>query len=206
MSRSGRQSPGGSRAVTPEEVELWDHATRALKPIKAKQRVGAAASADQPAARAPAAAASRKAVAPVDLKQAPLASPRTKVSKSPPLAEFDRRAVRRITAGKAEIEARIDLHGDRQKEARARLRAFLLDNHAKGRRTVLVITGKGEEQERGDHLGDALGQSRRGVLRRSVPLWLEEPDMRAIVVSYTAAGIRHGGEGALYIQLRRSRD
>jgi DNA-nicking Smr family endonuclease len=36
-----------------------------------------------------------------------------------------------------------------------------------------------------------------------VPMWLAEPDMRALVVSYTTAHARHGGEGALYIQLRR---
>jgi DNA-nicking Smr family endonuclease len=41
------------------------------------------------------------------------------------------------------------------------------------------------------------------VLRRNVPGWLEEPDLRAIVLSYTQAGIRHGGAGALYVQLRK---
>ena len=42
----------------------------------------------------------------------------------------------------------------------------------------------------------------RGVLKRNVPRWLEEPDVRSIVVSYTTAAIRHGGEGALYVHLR----
>jgi DNA-nicking Smr family endonuclease len=44
------------------------------------------------------------------------------------------------------------------------------------------------------------------VLRRSVPQWLEDPEFRAIVLGYSAAGVRHGGEGALYIRLRRARD
>ena len=66
---------------------------------------------------------------------------------------------------------------------------------------VLVITGKGA-----DGLGDWPTHGRqRGVLRRVVPLWLEEPELRGIVIGYAAAGVRHGGEGALYIRLRRAR-
>jgi DNA-nicking Smr family endonuclease len=44
------------------------------------------------------------------------------------------------------------------------------------------------------------------VLRRSVPQWLDEPEFRAIVVGYAAAGARHGGEGALSIRLRKARE
>jgi DNA-nicking Smr family endonuclease len=39
-------------------------------------------------------------------------------------------------------------------------------------------------------------------LKRNVPRWLDEPDMRAIVVSFTTAAIQHGGEGAIYVHLR----
>ena len=97
---------------------------------------------------------------------------------------------------------RLDLHGLRQRDAHARLRAFLLEAHADGLRTVLVITGKGGE-EQPDRLGDLAGERQRGVLRRNVPHWLEEPELRAIVLSFTLAGVRHGGAGALYVQLRK---
>jgi len=43
------------------------------------------------------------------------------------------------------------------------------------------------------------------VLKRNVPRWLDEPDLRPLVVSYTTAAIHHGGEGALYIHLRKFR-
>ena len=56
-----------------------------------------------------------------------------------------------------------------------------------------------------DGLGDLLGERQRGVLRRSVPHWLEEPDLRAVVLGYTQAAVRHGGAGALYVQLRERR-
>jgi DNA-nicking Smr family endonuclease len=41
------------------------------------------------------------------------------------------------------------------------------------------------------------------VLKRNVPRWLAEPELAAIVVGYTEAAVRHGGAGALYVQLRR---
>jgi DNA-nicking Smr family endonuclease len=45
-----------------------------------------------------------------------------------------------------------------------------------------------------------------GVLRRQVPHWLALPDFRALLIGFEQAAIRHGGEGALYLRLRRSRD
>jgi len=71
---------------------------------------------------------------------------------------------------------------------------------------LLVITGKGGEVETRDHLARILGEPERGVLRRSVPQWLEEPEFRAIVLSYTTASVRHGGDGALYVRLRKMRE
>ena len=118
------------------------------------------------------------------------------------MADFDRRQARRIATGKAEVEARIDLHGLRQRDAHARLRAFLFDAHARGLKTVLVITGKGGS-EAADAARDLADDRQRGVLRRSVPLWLREHDVQSIVVSFTQAGARHGGAGALYVRLRR---
>jgi DNA-nicking Smr family endonuclease len=116
------------------------------------------------------------------------------------LAALERRQARRLRSGQVEIEARLDLHGMRQSDAHAALRRFLLACHARGVRWALVITGKGATAR-----GGASGEHERGVLRRNVPRWLAEPELRAIVISYTAAAAPHGGEGALYVQLRRRR-
>ncbi len=70
---------------------------------------------------------------------------------------------------------------------------------------MLVITGKGGE-EPADGFGALLGERQRGVIRRNVPHWLEEPDLRAVVLSYTQASPRHGGAGALYVRLRKARE
>lgn len=124
-----------------------------------------------------------------------------------PLADFDRKAVRRIRSGRIEIEARMDLHGMRQDEAYAALRGFLNSCHARGLRWVLIITGKGRVSLDGDRELVTAGHltAGRGVLRRSVPRWLAEPELRPIIVSYTTAATHHGGEGALYVQLRGRR-
>ena len=204
MSKAGQKPGGGRRAITADEADLWQELTRGLDPLKAKPRVGSGPVAD------PAVAAEKRAPAPSKGKPRsapppPSAKPKAAPKPPAPLADFDRRKVRQIASGKVEVDARIDLHGARQRDAHVRLRAFLLGAHAKGHKTVLVITGKGGEAEPADNLGALLGERQRGVLRRSVPQWLEEPDLRAIVLSYTQAGIRHGGAGALYVQLRKAR-
>lgn len=120
---------------------------------------------------------------------------------TPPLADFEHRHRRKLARNVEAIDARLDLHGMRQREAHGALRAFLFASAARGHRYVLVITGKGVRAEI-ERTRD-FTQEERGVLRRLVPQWLAEPEFRAIVLSYTAASVRHGGEGALYVRLRK---
>jgi DNA-nicking Smr family endonuclease len=214
MSRSAGGKPGkGGRQVTPDEAELWRQLAHSVDKVRIKPRVtthegGTGAPAPPPAAPQRAVTAQRRA-APAP-PQARAASP----PQAPPPAAFDRRTLRQVAAGKVAIDATLDLHGLHQDTAHRRLRAFLVSSQAKGHRMVLVITGKGSgvrplaseprsERERG---GEGSDPKLRGVLRRSVPQWLEEPEFSAVVLSYAAAGVRHGGEGALYIRLRKARD
>lgn len=198
---AGKRGAGAS--LTAEERALWEHAARDLKPLKTKKpRV-------QGAEPEPVAAPSRRAPHPEKPAAhkpvvAPSPAPPAKKTTPPPLAALDRRKARHIGSGRIEVEARIDLHGMRQSEAHQALRRFLMSSHAQGRRWVLVITGKGASQRRrGETDAYGYGEEERGVLRRNVPRWLAEPELRAIVVGFTEAAARHGGEGALYVQLRR---
>ena len=202
MTRDGGKSGRTGRHVTPEEAELWERLKHSLQKVKGKPRVPAhaIAPAAPPAAQAPSRPEKpRPGLSPKASAPAPKAPPVA------PLADFNRRALRQVASGKVTIDARLDLHGLGRHEARARLRAFLLGSQAKGNKVVLVITGKGGEAEVTDHLARMLGRPERGVLRRSVPEWLEEHEFRTIVLSYTAAGVRHGGDGALYVGLRKAR-
>jgi DNA-nicking Smr family endonuclease len=101
----------------------------------------------------------------------------------------------RIARGAEAIDARIDLHGRTQSEAHGVLLSFLRRVQADGARTVLVITGKGGRDQGGE----------RGVLRRQVPLWLMLPEFRLYVIGVEDAHVGHGGEGALYVRVRRAR-
>jgi DNA-nicking Smr family endonuclease len=83
-----------------------------------------------------------------------------------------------------------------QDRAHRALLSFLRRAQADGARVVLVITGKGAR-------GPA---SEPGVLRRAVPQWLALPEFRSLVVGYEIAHVTHGGEGALYVRVRRGRN
>jgi len=208
MARKVSTSAPRARSVTPEEAEVWRDATRTLEPLRGKPRTGTAR------AEAPASGAARASAPPVGQRASArtgelageLAGERVgPATPTPPrcLPGFDRRRARAIAAGRRAIGARLDLHGADQRAARTLLAAFLHEAQASGHTTVLVITGKGTGSEPPDRLARLLGMSARGVLREMVPLWLAEPDLRDLVVSFTAAGARHGGTGALYVQLRK---
>ena len=114
--------------------------------------------------------------------------------KSPIVVQrLDEPTLDKLSKGRLPIEGRVDLHGLRQDEAYSLLHSFLLRAQAGGIRYVLVITGKGSSSG-----GD-------GVLRRSVPAWLATPAFRGIVSSHDHAARHHGGGGALYVRLRRTR-
>jgi DNA-nicking Smr family endonuclease len=114
----------------------------------------------------------------------------------PPLAKLDRRTRQKVARGRVEIDGRIDLHGMRQEEAREELSRFLHRAQARGQSLVLVITGKGTSA--------AVG-AERGALRRAVPLWLAMPALRPLVIGFEEAAPAHGGAGALYVRIRKSR-
>lgn len=127
-------------------------------------------------------------------KTEPTVLPQRSEKRAPPsLSPLDRRVKQRVARGKEPIEGRLDLHGFTQSEAHGELLRFLRAKAARGARMVLVITGKGR------------GDGERGVLKRQVPLWLGLPEFRALVVGFEDAHITHGGEGALYVRLRRQR-
>jgi DNA-nicking Smr family endonuclease len=110
---------------------------------------------------------------------------------------LDRRQALRLRRGQLAIEARLDLHGMTQVEAHRALAGFVARSHAAGKRVLLVVTGKGTRQ------GDDGSPS--GVLRRTVPRWLAEPALRPLVLATASAVRRDGGDGALYLLLRRIR-
>jgi DNA-nicking Smr family endonuclease len=195
MSKPGPKS--SRRGILSEEDEdLWELVAQSLEPVRRKERVRGALEPAKPRETRQAELSQGGLHPPV--KPRPIAL-RPPARSGAPLAGIDWRQARKLAAGRVEIEARLDLHGMRQREAHSALRRFLLACHERGLRNILVITGKGSAP----HCADIWDQRDQGILKQSVPRWLAEPELRSIVVGYAPAHPRHGGEGALYLQLRR---
>jgi DNA-nicking Smr family endonuclease len=165
---------------------LWQGVTRSIAPLRWPLRPESAQPAAAPAAKqqpklppTPSSLAGVKAAA----RPAP----------QPALAPLGRRLRKRVARGAQSIDGRLDLHGLTQAEAHNALAGFLRAAQARGAGIVLVITGK----------GDPHGE--RGVLKRQVPMWLRLPELRGMIAGFESAGIGHGGEGALYVRLRKGR-
>ena len=195
----------GGGGISSEDAALWEHVTRGIERSGLRKRVRSQLD-DAPVTEpGPEVRPTRSAPVIPPPKSRPVPAPpaRPAPSKTPPVTSLEPRKLKRLARGRDEIDARIDLHGMRQAEAHAVLRGFLFRAYQNGFRMVLVITGKGRPNSLpADAPFDIFDDRERGVLRRSVPVWLADPDLRAIVVGHTSASIKHGGDGAIYVQLR----
>ena len=123
---------------------------------------------------------------------------------SPNTPGLDRNTARRLKQGRVDPDARIDLHGMTSEQAHRALFSFLMRESAHGSRCVLVITGKGG-RVRNDDFSMRDPEPGSGVLKSMTPHWLATPPLSHLVVGVFQAHIRHGGDGALYVYLRKQR-
>jgi DNA-nicking Smr family endonuclease len=173
------------RRLSEEERALWTGYARSIRPLdrarKPAETTEPSIGDDKPASATPPRHAVR--------------SEQPAQKTAPPLAPLGRRLKQRVARGREPIEARLDLHGFTQTQAHAALLRFLRRAQGDGVKIALVVTGKGT--------GKATHE--RGVLKRQVPMWLTLPEFRSLVVGFEDAHTGHGGEGALYVRLRRAR-
>jgi DNA-nicking Smr family endonuclease len=134
-------------------------------------------------------AANPKAVTAPATTSKPAPQPYWRQHLAPAAKDIEPGRKRRISRERDAIDARIDLHGLGQFAAEDRLKSFLVRAQELGLRAVLVITGK--------------GMSGDGIIRRRAPDWLADPVLRGVVAGISQAHPRHGGEGALYVALKR---
>jgi DNA-nicking Smr family endonuclease len=176
------------KPLVPDD-ELWWRIAESITPLQHRRRV--------PSHRPPSAAE-----APPQ-RQARAAAPKPAPAHKPTLAELahdrltdlDKRTGQRLMRGKLPLEGRLDLHGMTQEQAHARLARFIETSAEAGKRCVLVITGKGVKPT---------GET--GILRAAVPRWLNASDLRPLVLAIRYAQAKDGGEGALYVLLKRRRE
>jgi DNA-nicking Smr family endonuclease len=173
------------RRLSDEEIALWAEVARSV----ARRR-----GASLPALTAP------KPAAPLQVAAAGVVVTPRKPPGPPPLAPLERRLKRELARGRGAIDDALDLHGLNQAAAHQALRGFLIHAQSRGARLVIVVTGKGQARDAPAGFG---WRDEPGVLRRLVPHWLRDADLRGIVLGFEEAGRAHGGAGALYVRLRR---
>jgi DNA-nicking Smr family endonuclease len=174
------------RQLSGEEQALWVGFARSVKPLrKRKQPVKPVVPGIESAS--------------ASVPQADVRANVRRGESALPLMPMDRRLKQRVARGREPIHARIDLHGLTQREAYAALYDFLQRAQIDGVRIALIVTGKGIRKGDHGHTGE------RGVLKRQVPMWLALPEFRPLVVGFEDAHAGHGGQGALYVRLRRAR-
>ena len=179
------------RTPTGEERELFEEILKDAKPLKGRARPRTKT------AKAPSAKLS-----PAQHIELPQLRGRSAARTGP--SGLDGNTADRLRRGQLEPEARLDLHGLTEAAAHRALVTFVRGAQAQGLKLVLVVTGKGAKAEPPDAPFDMERTRRtRGVLKVMTPRWLQERDLAALVADVRAAHRRHGGEGALYIYLRK---
>lgn len=184
-------SQGGNRGrpVTQAESKLWRAVLADVTPLPGRKPPPE----DEPVPQPVVSAAPPATPPPVAARPVLPARPaHTPVLHHGHTVGIDRRTADRLKRGEMEIEARIDLHGLTQEAAHVALNSFLSRSYGAGRRCVLVITGKGLREG-------------TGVLRAAVPRWLNDSPLRSIILCFAHARPPDGGEGALYVLLKRQR-
>ncbi|NPU11718.1 DNA mismatch repair protein MutS [Bradyrhizobium sp. 83002] len=177
------------RGLSEDERVLWETVARQVKPLRKTPRP---LRLHPPMATAePQADKAMTTPRPV----APVVIPKPVRPAIPPLVSLGRKERSKLSRGRSEIDARLDLHGMTQSRAHQALHHFLHRAQHDGLTFVLVITGKGT-------IG---ADPERGVLRRQVPHWLSLPEFRSLIVGFEEAHVGHGGAGALYVRIRRPR-
>lgn len=176
--------------LSAEDRRIWTRVAGSVTPSKPKKAPRIAVGAvepDPPAAPHSTGRGRAKAKPPAPVSRTPAdAAPRRSVPE-----ELEPRRQRRLSRERDPIEAKIDLHGFGRFQAQDALTAFLLGAQARGYRAVLVITGQGR-------------RGGTGVIRASAQEWLQSPVLRGVVSGFAPAARRHGGDGALYVTIRRS--
>jgi DNA-nicking Smr family endonuclease len=178
-----------SKGMTEEDADLWQRAMGSVKPLN-KRRAAAPLTSPRKS----------KKISRLEVKACPstntnMPMPEPSLTQPPGNTPgVDRRTATRLRRGKLNVEARIDLHGYTQEQAHRALNGFIISSVDAGRRCVLVITGKGGR-----------GGLGTGVIRAAVPHWLSVAPMVEHVLAINTARPQDGGEGALYVLLRRPR-
>lgn len=107
---------------------------------------------------------------------------------------------RKLGRGPLQPDVTIDLHGLNLAMAHDRLNGGIAQALAMGARVILLIAGKHRPVAEHDLRGE-----KRGAIRAKLLDWLAASSHAAQIAAVRPAQPRHGGDGAVYIVLRKAR-
>ena len=98
--------------------------------------------------------------------------------------------LKKLKSGKFTIQSKLDLHGFKLMDAEKMFYDFIHRNFEQSNRNLLIITGKG-------HQG-------KGKIKKDIHMWINKSSLLRLIIFYSYASPKDGGEGALYIRLRKN--
>lgn len=176
------------RPLTPDEEDVWQETASLVTPLGARERQSKKTSKTKRVV-------SNNRPVRADMPQQHTPLPELSTGK---YAGVDSGTRERLRRGNYPIDARLDLHGYTQVEALEKITNFIHHHYLEQHRCLLVVTGKGS-------LGVDKTVPRRGILRESLPDWLAGEALRPYILAFDKAHIKHGGNGAYYVLLKRRR-
>ncbi len=198
-------APRKPRHIRPDELELWRKVVEHAEPLYRNRPAHEPTPKPEPIKPAPA----HRPMAAKHLRIGETAVPRPTTHDIAPMIDdhvrqlplrMERNRFGQLKKGRLSPEARVDLHGMTLAQAHPALMRFILGAVADERRLVLVITGKGKIRHEPGPIPE-----RHGVLRHQVPHWLNSMPLKPHVLQIAEAHVKHGGQGAYYVYLRRPR-
>lgn len=184
------KSPKKRKAPIVDDGYLWEYVAKEVSPLRASKRRKVdkedAISADEPSPTVPSTSSDR-------VLNTPSTPPRAFYGTllAGDAKEVNRAMAKQIKSGKYPVDMKLDLHGMTQHQAHLALVNAVENAYAQGKRCLLVITGKGKFSQGG------------GVLKRQLPSWLNQANLRPYILMINEATQADGGSGAFYVMIRK---
>ena len=109
-----------------------------------------------------------------------------------------------LKRGNINIDRRIDLHGYSLEKAHEKFISEVRKNYNKNKRCLLIITGKGVHKKI-ENEQDTNPKLFYGKIKNSIINWINEDNLKKYILTYQDAGFEHGGDGALFVYLRKKK-
>jgi DNA-nicking Smr family endonuclease len=113
---------------------------------------------------------------------------------------IDKSTLNKFKKEEFKVEAILDLHGYKEDDAFEKVEDFIAACYSQGKRCIIIVTGKGNI-----HPNDDIYVP-KGILKKQTPQWLNTPRIRSMILIFKNPSERLGGQGALYILLRRNKE